>query len=1008
MIPVQLTIKGLYSYAKTETIDFGPLVSAKLFGIFGPVGSGKSAILEAIIFVLFDQSTRLNKAGDDRYYNMMNLQSNEMIIDFIFMSGRNNKTIYRFYFKARRSPKDFQKVEVRDRSYYQWSRNDWTPLKSPDVLGMTYENFMQTVIIPQGKFREFIDQKPTARTKMLKELFHLDRFDIAPGAFSLLGKVKEQHNFIDGQLSQYDEISKVLVKQLKKEISVLVEDVDKMTLREKELSAEISQLQILQHQHNELMEISESLVTLESESSFFKEKQVQLTRYLKVKELFEDKILRQEQLLVQAKSKEKELGNAIAIIEKLEQEVINSRRAWEKAQTEYHKKDHIVTQLADLNRLQQLKEMHQHFNNAVGNWERTKKNIHKLDITIKNLDTDLEKFKAAETLGTESLIKLRELNQLKDWSENYTDKSKQLTLLEKEQLETKKEIKFLEGKLKSLKKEIKNADKLKNAIIITHEQIQSLIIREDWIAHAKLLKEGNPCPLCGATSHPKPLSDTGLAQSLDDTREKLKAQELDLEKQRSIQQQQEIFGTKISEKKEALEKLDEKRLAAIDTLKIHKSKYPGDQIPNRQPANLDQKISELEHAVNTAKKQSSPLSSLMEQHKSLLDQRRQQSDLLQQLAISKEKFQGRIEEASGMITVLDIQAFLKKDKNQLLDLEQKLNEKLRQIESNYQHGLEKLKEDEKQLNHQKGLLQSLEIQVNDIRSQSGTLERALVAECKKEGFKGMREVQTILSLNLNVKQEQKEVEKYRTDLHGLKNRQMSIRHKMGKKKYQESRHNELVTEFDDLKSSLNQLRDQLSGKQHTQKQYLAQLQKKDSLSKELQRLTVRRDYIQEISNLLRGNGFINFVSSVFLQNLCKTANVRFIKLTGNRLSLELSEQNEFMVRDYLNDGKLRLLKTLSGGQIFQASLSLALSLAENVKNLNRAEQSFFFLDEGFGSLDRASLQLVFETLKSLQKENRIVGIISHVEDLQMEIDTYLNITQHPEKGSSIKRSWDLK
>jgi exonuclease SbcC len=101
-----------------------------------------------------------------------------------------------------------------------------------------------------------------------------------------------------------------------------------------------------------------------------------------------------------------------------------------------------------------------------------------------------------------------------------------------------------------------------------------------------------------------------------------------------------------------------------------------------------------------------------------------------------------------------------------------------------------------------------------------------------------------------------------------------------------------------------------------------------------------------------------------------------------------------------------LLKTLSGGQIFQASLCLALSLAENVKNLNQADQSFFFLDEGFGSLDRPSLQLVFETLKSLQKENRIVGIISHVEGLQSEIDTYLSVHQKEEGGSTISRSWE--
>jgi exonuclease SbcC len=188
-------------------------------------------------------------------------------------------------------------------------------------------------------------------------------------------------------------------------------------------------------------------------------------------------------------------------------------------------------------------------------------------------------------------------------------------------------------------------------------------------------------------------------------------------------------------------------------------------------------------------------------------------------------------------------------------------------------------------------------------------------------------------------------------------------------------------------------------------QYQTRLKKKDALKKDLKKLTDRRHSVQEICNLLRGNGFINYISSVYLQNLCKSANIRFTKLTGNSLSLELSPQNEFMVRDHLNNGKLRLLKTLSGGQIFQASLSLALSLAENVKDINQADKSFFFLDEGFGSLDRPSLQLVYETLKSLQHENRIVGIISHVEDLQMEIDTFLRIEQDPERGSLIHPSW---
>jgi len=107
----------------------------------------------------------------------------------------------------------------------------------------------------------------------------------------------------------------------------------------------------------------------------------------------------------------------------------------------------------------------------------------------------------------------------------------------------------------------------------------------------------------------------------------------------------------------------------------------------------------------------------------------------------------------------------------------------------------------------------------------------------------------------------------------------------------------------------------------------------------------------------------------------------------------------------MNNGKKRSIKTLSGGQMFQAALSLALALSDNVKKFKREEENFFFLDEGFGSLDKPSLKLVFETLKSLHTENRIVGIISHVEDLKEDIEVYLQIENDENTGSRISTSY---
>ena len=205
--------------------------------------------------------------------------------------------------------------------------------------------------------------------------------------------------------------------------------------------------------------------------------------------------------------------------------------------------------------------------------------------------------------------------------------------------------------------------------------------------------------------------------------------------------------------------------------------------------------------------------------------------------------------------------------------------------------------------------------------------------------------------------------------------------------------------LDNLKNEKGELNIQI-------KQLKENLILREQLQKELEEVNFREIDINTLKNLFKANGFVNYISSVYLQNLCKAANERFHKLTRQKLKLELNATNNFQIMDFMHDGQVRSVKTLSGGQTFQAALSLALALADGIQKLTKSNQNFFFLDEGFGALDKESLYIVFETLKTLRKENRIVGAISHVEEMQQEIDTYLKITNDEEKGSIITNSWD--
>ena len=181
------------------------------------------------------------------------------------------------------------------------------------------------------------------------------------------------------------------------------------------------------------------------------------------------------------------------------------------------------------------------------------------------------------------------------------------------------------------------------------------------------------------------------------------------------------------------------------------------------------------------------------------------------------------------------------------------------------------------------------------------------------------------------------------------------------------------------------------------------LERKKNPENELTSLQVRGQNISTLKNLFKGKKFIDYAATIYLRDLCEAANARFRKLTRESLRLELDESNNFIIRDYLNEGRTRSVKTLSGGQTFQAAFSLSLALADSI---GRERSGFFFLDEGFGSLDKDSLSLVFESLKSLKSEDRTVGIISHVEDLKQEIDTFITVKKDNDEGSIITNSWN--
>ena len=225
MIPISLTLEGLYSYQKAQSIDFSRLTDARLFGIFGSTGSGKSSILEAISFALYGECERLNR--NNRSYNMMNLRSKRLYIDFEFELAKELSPRYRFVAEGKRNSRQFEKIGTIQRQAYKWENENWVPVKlstAEPLLGLSYENFKRTIIIPQGKFQEFLLLGNKDRSLMLQEIFGLKKYELSGQTIGLVRKNDQDIQTQEVLLQQFAAITPESIHQLKEEKNQLKQE----------------------------------------------------------------------------------------------------------------------------------------------------------------------------------------------------------------------------------------------------------------------------------------------------------------------------------------------------------------------------------------------------------------------------------------------------------------------------------------------------------------------------------------------------------------------------------------------------------------------------------------------------------------------------------------------------------------------------------------------------------------------------------------------------------------
>ncbi|WP_019636291.1 AAA family ATPase [Paenibacillus fonticola] len=170
---------------------------------------------------------------------------------------------------------------------------------------------------------------------------------------------------------------------------------------------------------------------------------------------------------------------------------------------------------------------------------------------------------------------------------------------------------------------------------------------------------------------------------------------------------------------------------------------------------------------------------------------------------------------------------------------------------------------------------------------------------------------------------------------------------------------------------------------------LEDLEKRHVRWKELESLRLKREHegglLGKLQSALRGNAFVEYVAEEQLMNVSQAASQRLRYLTNQRYALECDSGGGFVIRDDANGGVKRPVATLSGGETFLTSLALALALSAQIQLRGQYPLQFFFLDEGFGTLDPELLDTVITSLEHLHHDHLSVGIISHVAELRARL-----------------------
>ncbi|MCI2780229.1 AAA family ATPase [Clostridium perfringens] len=278
MKPIKLEVKGLNSFIDKQVVEFNKLTERGLFGIFGPTGSGKSTILDGITLALYGDIARKSS-------NYINTNCDGVYVSYEFQITGNEVKRYRV---DREFKRDNKSGGIRNKSSkiiditggvenVLEEKAKAVTSKCEEIIGLKLDDFMRTVVLPQGKFSEFLKLEGKERRNMLERLFNLRKYgdDLSSKLSFEIRKEKDKMNVLEGQLKGYEGVSEEALKAKEeeiKEINLSIKSKEELLNKIKKEFEEAEKVWNTQKELYDKRIEEENLVSRSEEIKFFKER----------------------------------------------------------------------------------------------------------------------------------------------------------------------------------------------------------------------------------------------------------------------------------------------------------------------------------------------------------------------------------------------------------------------------------------------------------------------------------------------------------------------------------------------------------------------------------------------------------------------------------------------------------------------------------------------------------------------------------------------------------------